>query len=263
MVELYHNFLSTCSQKVRLVLAEKGVDYKSHEIDLINGAQHDPEYVKLNPNHVVPTLVHDGAVLIESTLINEYLDDAFPQPALRPADPAERHAMRLFVKKIEDRVASAAGVITFGIGTRPMMLQRSPEEIQAAIDAIPDPKRRAVRKSVTEHGIQAPEMAAAVRAFVDLLDDMETALADRSWLIGDTFSLADCAALPYVLRLDHLAMNPLLAAELRPKVADWYARLQAKPAYEIAVESWLNEVVVKLFRSNGQAVWSDVEPLTR
>ena len=78
MIELYHNAFSTCSQKVRLVLAEKGLDFVSHEIDLIGGGQHHPDYVKLNPKHVVPTLVHDGRVLVESSLIIKYLDDAFP-----------------------------------------------------------------------------------------------------------------------------------------------------------------------------------------
>ena len=90
MIELYHFGFSTCSQKVRLVLAEKGLEFVSHEVDLLGGAQHDPEYVKLNPNHVVPTLVHDGTTLIESTLINEYLDEAFPDDAdaaIRSARP--------------------------------------------------------------------------------------------------------------------------------------------------------------------------------
>ena len=84
MLELYHNGASTCSQKVRMILAEKGLDYTSHPVDLIAGEQHAPAYIKLNPNHVVPTLVDDGAVLIESTLINEYLDEAFPEPPMRP-----------------------------------------------------------------------------------------------------------------------------------------------------------------------------------
>jgi glutathione S-transferase len=84
MLALYHNALSTCSQKVRLVLAEKGLDYESREVDLIGGAQHDPEYVKLNPKHVVPTLVHDDRVLLESSLIIQYLDDAFPATRFKP-----------------------------------------------------------------------------------------------------------------------------------------------------------------------------------
>jgi glutathione S-transferase len=73
MLELHQNAFSSCSQKVRIVLGEKGLEWKSHDVDLAGGGQHDPAYVKLNPNHVVPTLVHDGRALIESTLINEYL----------------------------------------------------------------------------------------------------------------------------------------------------------------------------------------------
>ena len=93
MIELYHFGLSTCSQKVRLVLAEKGLEFESHEVNLMAGEQHDPAYVKLNPNHVVPTLVHDGQVLIESSLIIKYLDDAFPAPPMRPHDALGRYAV--------------------------------------------------------------------------------------------------------------------------------------------------------------------------
>ena len=79
MFKLYHSAISTCSQKVRFVLAELEIDYESQELNLIAGDQHDAAYVALNPNHVVPTLVHDDEVLIESSLINQYL--------VRPAPP--------------------------------------------------------------------------------------------------------------------------------------------------------------------------------
>ena len=118
MLELYHNAVSTCSQKVRLVLAEKSLDYTSHDIDLVAGGQHDPDYVKLNPNHVVPTLVDDGRVFIESTLINQYLDETRPEVSMRPSDPAARHAMSLFIKRVDEKVHPAASVLTFAIGAR-------------------------------------------------------------------------------------------------------------------------------------------------
>ena len=259
---LHHASLSSCSQKVRLVLAEKGLEFESVEIDLVAGGQHAPEYVKLNPSHVVPTLVHDGAVLVESTLINEYLDDAFPGMPLRPSDPVSRHAMRLWVKRIDEQVHPAAGILTYAIGARPIALQQSAEVREAAIAAIPDPVRREGRRSVLEHGVKAPEFAGALRRFVELLDDMEQALAKQSWLSGATFGLADAAALPYVLRLEHLAMTPLLAASARPKVADWLARVAARPAYATAVAEWLPAPAIELFRAHGEAVWGDVEPLT-
>lgn len=259
MIALYHNAASTCSQKVRLVLAEKGLEYESREIDLIGGAQHDPEYTRLNPNHVVPTLIHDEGVFIESTLINEYLEDAFPEHPMRPADAAGRHAMRSWTRRI-DELHPCAGVLTYAIGTRPMLLQRSAEEIEAHVAQIPDAKRREQRRSVIEHGVQAPEFSDAVRAFVRVLDQMQSELSGQSWLAGDAFSLAEAAVLPYVMRLDHLAMTPLLAE--RPRVADWYARVQARPCFDVAIGSLLPQFVIDMFRKNGASVWHQVQPLT-
>lgn len=258
---LYHNALSSCSQKVRLVLAEKGLDFESRVVDLLSGQQHDPEYVKLNPNHVVPTLVDGPHVLIESTLINEYLDDAFPEWPMRPSEAAARHAARLWTKQIDEKVHPAAGVLTYAVGPRKMILGQSEAEREAHIEAIPDPARRAARRSVIEHGVKAPEFAGALGQFIDLLDRMQAYLDGSRWLSGRDFGLADAAALPYVLRLDTLSMTPLIDA--RPRAADWLARVQARPSYATAVGAWLPAPVVEMLKSNGREVWPDVEQLAR
>ncbi len=263
MLELYHNALSTCSQKVRLVLAEKGLDFESHPVDLVSGEQHAPDYVKMNPNHVVPTLLHDGRVLIESSLINEYLDEAFPEPPLRPAAAAARHALRLWVKRIDEQVHPSAGIITYAIGVRRLMRKQPREAREAHIAAIPEAARRAARKSVIEHGVKAPEFPGAIGRFVEMLDAMESELQPGAWLSGDGFGLADTAVLPYVLRLDSLAMTPLLSEDARPRVADWYARVRARPSYDSAVTQWLPEAALTLFRTGGEEVWPDVEALIR
>ena len=256
MLELYHAGVSTCSQKVRLVLCEKGLEFQTHEVDLIGGGQHDADYVRLNPNHVVPTLVDDGRAFIESTLINEYLDEAYPEVPMRPEDAAGRHAIRLWTKQI-DALHPQCGVLTFAIGPRTILLQQPEAVRQANIDAIPDPAQRARRASVIEHGVEAPEFAGAIHAHLDFLDEMDEALGPQPWLSGTAFGLADAAALPYVLRMTHLAMTPLV--EARPRVADWLGRVQDRDAYAAAVTAWLAEPVVELFRGNGEAVWKDVE----
>lgn len=256
MLELHHTGISTCSQKVRLVLAEKGLEFTSHEVDLIGGGQHDPDYVKLNPNHVVPTLVDDGRVFIESTLINEYLDEAYPAVAMMPREPAGRHAVRLWTKKI-DALHPSCGVITYAIGPRTLLVSQPEEAREAHINALPDPKSRATRRSVIEHGVKSPEFEDALGRYLSFLDEMNAALGSTDWLSGEQFGLADAAALPYVLRVDHLAMGAFL--EKRPEIAAWYARVQARPAYETAVEGWLLEPIVNMFRGNGEAVWADVE----
>ncbi len=262
-LELHHNGLSSCSQKVRLVLAEKKLDFTSREVNLVAGEQHAPDYVKLNPNHVVPTLIHDGRVLIESSLINEYLDEVFPVPRLAPADPAERHTMRLWIKQIDEKVHPAAGVITYAIGARPAALAQPKEVREANLAAIPDAARRAARRSVLEHGVKAPEFAGALAAFLDLIDGMDSKLTPGGWLSGAHFGLADAAALPYVLRLEHLAMTPLLTPAARPRVANWLARVKARPSFEVAVAAWAPAPILQLFRTQGEAVWSDVAPLAK
>ena len=82
MITLYHNEMSTCSQKVRLCLAEKRLDWKSHHLDLRAGEQQQDWYVKLNPRAVVPTLVDGEDVVPESNVILEYLEERYPE---RPA----------------------------------------------------------------------------------------------------------------------------------------------------------------------------------
>ena len=89
-MQLYHNAVSTCSQKVRMVIHEKGLMVEDHLIDLQKGEQFSEDYVRLNPNAVVPTLIDDNKVMIESTLINEYLDDAYPEKNLKPESEVER-----------------------------------------------------------------------------------------------------------------------------------------------------------------------------
>jgi glutathione S-transferase len=263
MIALYHFGFSTCSQKVRLVLAEKGLEFESHEINLMAGGQHDPAYVKLNPKHVVPTLVHHGHVLVESTRIIRYLDDAFPEPPLRPADALGRYAVNRWLQHVDDALHPAAPTVTFALGPRNAILSQPKEVREANLAGIPDPRARAIRRSVIEHGVAAPEFAGALGVFLDTLDRMEAELAGSRWLSGARFGLADATLLPYVLRLEHLAMDPLLDPSARPAVAGWLARVKALPSYGSAVEAWAVPAAVEMMRSQGKQAWPEVEPLTR
>jgi glutathione S-transferase len=263
MLELYHFGFSTCSQKVRLVLEHKGLEFVSHPVNIMAGEHHDPEYVRLNPNHVVPTLRHAGQVLVESSLIIRYLDDAFPDPPMRPADALGRYRVDRWLMHIDEALHPAAPTVTFALGPRNAVLQQPAELREANIEAIPDPVERATRRSVIEHGVAAPEFAGALRVFLDTLDDMERQLGDRSWLSGARFGLADASLLPYVLRLEHLGMDPLLDASARPAVAAWLAHVKALPSYARAVEAWAAPAAIEMMREGGRQAWPQVEPLTR
>jgi len=115
MLTLYHNDMSVCAQKVRLALAEKTLAYEARHLNLRAGDQQQPDYLKLNPKAVVPTLVHDGTVVTESIVINEYIEDAFPATPLRPADPAGRARMRLWTKEIDGGIFAATGTVSMSV----------------------------------------------------------------------------------------------------------------------------------------------------
>src|SRR5271154_6429301 len=124
LLELYHSVNSVCAQKVRIALAEKGLDYSEHLMTLA-GDQFDPAYMKLNPNAVVPTLVHDGYPVIESSVILYYLEECFPRFPLMPEEPRARVTVRLFNKLIDESVHNACTVLTFSTALRPRFQKMS------------------------------------------------------------------------------------------------------------------------------------------
>jgi glutathione S-transferase len=233
-MKLYHNGLSTCSQKVRLTLAEKGLKYDSQLINLQSGEQFSPDYLKINPKALVPTLIDGGRIYMESSLIIEYLDDAYPQPALKPADATARFAMRTLMRNIDETQHPACSVITYAIGLRPIMLQKSPDELEKLINAVPDPVRREGRRAVMKDGLQAPVFKTALHTYMNVLGEAEAMLKGVQWIGGNTFSLGDCALLPYVLRLDNLGQKALIDSTL-PNIARWYTAVQQRPSFKAAV----------------------------
>jgi len=118
VIELYHSINSVCAQKVRIALEEKGLEVKEHLMTL-RGDQFAPTYLKLNPNGVVPTLVHGGVPITESALILYYLEDAFPEPPLMPKEPRARHRVRMHNKLIDEYVHNSCTILTFATAFRP------------------------------------------------------------------------------------------------------------------------------------------------
>lgn len=252
MLELFHGPVSTASERARLVLEEKGLPWTSHPVDLFAGEQHRPAYRALNRMGQVPTLVHDGFALRESSVIAEYLDEVFPEQPLRPASPRDRARARLWDKTI-DEVHPFTGVLTYAIAFRPMLIQKPKDELAALVAAIADPARRAARQSVLDHGVAAPEMSPAVACYVRLLDEMEAQLAGTPFLAGAAFSTADIAVAPFLTRIDHLGMDKLIDA--RPRAKAWLEKIQARPAFKRAVTDVIPPAVIETFRTNGAAAW--------
>lgn len=249
MLALYHNDMSVCAQKVRMTLAEKRLPWENHHLDLRAGDQQRPEYVKLNPNAVVPTLVDDGAVIVESTVICEYLDDAYPAPPLRPKDNAARARMRLWTKQLDETIHSATSTLSNGIAFRHQKLIWGKERLEEFHRNMPNLARREQSWENITKGVESRYFIDAAKRFDKLLSDMEAALAQNQWLAGDQFSLADVSYAPYITRLDHLQLQFLW--EHRPHIPKWYDRLRERRSYGEAFDAWPNQAYYQLMREKG------------
>jgi glutathione S-transferase len=232
MITLYHADTAVCAAKVRLALAEKGLAYEGRMLSLARGDQFDPAYVKLNPNAVVPTLIHDGNIISESTVINEYIEDVFPDPALRPADAPGRARMRLWTKR-EDTIHDAVNTMTATLIFRAVLMEKPPEERAARYEKMPDPARRQKWRTMIEQGLEAPYAAEALTRFARLFRDMEATLGHGPWLLGDTFTLADLGFISFLYRMEMLSADVWRARF--PRVSDWFERCKARPSFAPAI----------------------------
>ena len=227
MLELYHSVNSVCAQKVRIVLAEKKIEYREHLMTL-RGDQFNPQYMKLNPNAVVPTLLHDGIPVIESSVILYYLDEAFPNPSLMPRDLHQRAAVRLYNKLIDEYVHSSCATLSFATAFRSRFAGLSGEEIDAQLAKSPNKKSNEIKRDVALHGLDSGYAHDAIGYHVKLLTKMEKSLEHSAWLARESFSLADAAVFPYILRLDLLKMARIW--ERKPRIAAWYVRMGERPS---------------------------------
>ncbi len=260
MLTLYHQGSSVCAAKARIVLHEKRLDWKGEVVDVLKGEQFQGWYLKLNPNAVVPTLVDDGRVIIESTVICEYLDDVFSDPPLRSADPYDLATMRIWTKRIDERLHPMTSVLTYSASHRHTILDNNtPEQVEAIIDETRDPVKRQRKREWIELGIDAPSARAAVVEFEKTLADMEETLSRTPWLAGDDYSLADVGMTPYVNRLSMMGMEGFWNG--RAHVADWFKRVRGRESFEPALIAAVPEDLTRSLAVNGARSWPKVEAM--
>jgi glutathione S-transferase len=262
MIDLYHHGSSVCAAKVRFALGEKNLAWQGHYLDILKGDQFTPEYQRLNPKAVVPTLVHDGNVIVESTVINEYLDETFPDIPLKPKSAVERAEMRVWTKAVDENLHPACGEITFASCHRHIVRRLPEDRFQAFLNSTPPISVTAHwherKKEIVMRGLDAPGIDDTFRLYDGYLDKMEKALATRPWLAGETFSLADIAVTPYVNRLDMLSMAPMWEGK-RPRVTEWFNRIKARAAFKPSFLDWCPPHLTADLLTFGRESWPSVE----
>ena len=230
-LELFHNHKSTCSQKVRLCLAEKELSWISNHIDLAKQENLTSEYLAINPNGVVPALCHNGVPLHESSVIVEYLDEVFDQGTrLVPEDPVERADMRAWMRYIDEAPSMAIRVPSFHLVLKKRFEHMSEEEYEAFVEK--NPIRNDFFRRLGKSGFSDAEYDEAIERLNRTIARMETTLADRTWICGFGFSLADLCLTPIFQRMTDLNLEELWRE--MPRTQAWYTRIRARSSFDMA-----------------------------
>ena len=234
-LHLYHAGRSNCSARVRLLLEEKGLHWTSHYVDIYRRANVTAEYFGINPKGLVPTLVHDGKVIVESNDILLYLEEAFPEPCFLPESGADRSVMKTWLQRSGD--IHMPGIKTFAYARQHAKnVVKTAEEVALYRSLQKDPDLLAFhgKHDLPGQAFTARDVDNASSLVGDALGEMNTILANADWLVGNVYSLADISWTPSITTLQGVGFP---VAEY-PYVMDWYARIAARPAFRQAVQKW-------------------------
>jgi len=186
---------SSNSDRVKIALHEKGLAYERVTLDLAKKEQKRPEFLKLNPYGKVPVINDNGQILFESCIINEYLDEQYPNPPLMPKDPYLRGRGRVLVDYALNYLHEPYWAL------RGEMLKKESERNIAIMEE----KRHILR---------------------NLLQYLEEALGDKSYFLGE-ISLTDIDVLPRFLRMESYGALPTPSL---PRIGAWLKRIKERPS---------------------------------
>ena len=227
---LYNAPQSTCSQRVRFVLNAKGLAFEEHKLDLFAGDQLKPEYLKINPNGVVPALLHRGRPVLDSAVIIEYLDEVRGDVSpFTPLDPVDRARMRWMMRYIDEIPTPSIRVPSYNLAFLPNFQAMSEEAFIALANS--KPLRKEFLLSMGRTGFPQKEMDQALDRLNRSIQRMDEWIAESGgpWLMGEKMTLADIAVLPVIVRMNDINLD--LAWADRPAIRNWLHLVQTHPSY--------------------------------
>lgn len=235
MLRLYHAEPVANSLKTLIALKEKGLEFESVYVDLHRFEQHEAWFISLNAEGQVPVLDHDGSIVTHTTVINEYLEDAFPDaPALRPADAVGKARMRYWNKFCDEHVMNYVSI--HGWHRMVGVIARSIEagEFEKLMARIPLHEQRQKWRTARS-GFDEADLANATRKIEVAVDKVERRLSQTPWLAGDMYTLADINFFAYC-GVAVQRMFPEMKVEARAaRLVDWVGRMHARPGVQAAL----------------------------
>ena len=213
------------------MLHSKELPFEEHRLDLFSGDQLKPDYLAINPNGVVPTIIDDGAIVTDSSVIMEYLEEVYPDGrSFLPEDPVARAHMRAMMRFIDEVPAAAIRIPSYNLAFLPHFQAMSEEEFQALADS--KPLRREFLMKMGRTGFPEAEMDEAMRRLgrTVVRMDKEIAQSGGPFLLGGKPSLADISVMPTIVRMDDIRLAHMW--DDRPAIDRWLEAIRAEPAFQ-------------------------------
>ena len=236
-LKYYHAEPLANSLKSMIPLKEKQLPYESVYVDLHKFEQHQPWFTAINPEGQVPVLDHDGTIVTHTSVINEYLEDAFPDhEALRPTDPAGKARMRYWNKFIDEHVMNFVSM--HGWHRMVGVIARNIEsgDFEQLLENIPLHEQREKWKTARS-GFSDADLANATRKIEVAVDKVEAQLGQTEWLAGDSYTLADINFYSHCGMMVERMFPEMEIAARAPRLTEWRERITARPAVQEALRS--------------------------
>lgn len=239
-LHLYHSGMSNCSMRVRMTLEEKGLPWTSHHLDLRKAENATPEYFSIHPKGLVPTLVHDGVVIIESTDIIDYLNETFEDPSLRPADEAEQRKMMAWMRlAAENHIHVKTYMFAHQIGKR---MAKTDAELAAYRELQNNEELLGFHEeNSSAEGLSRERLAKATEILNECFAKLERELSEHEWLAGNSFSLADITWVPLYVTLN----NARFPFDAYPSVVRWKDAVRARSSFQKGVLDWVPKDLIR------------------
>lgn len=234
MLKLYHAEPVANSMKCLICLKEKGLEFDSHYVDLLSFEQHEPWFVKINPNGQVPVLDHDGSIITESTVINEYLEDVFPDVSLRPEDARERAQMRIWSKFVDEYFSPALSMIGWHVMVRKVAQSLDKDELEKVLERIPLKEQRDKWATVAGESFTEGQLADSRRRIGISIERLEERLRNNEWIAGGSYSLADVNSYSFVAGVPRLAPEHMNGKDT-PRAMEWLEKMKGRKGVQAAL----------------------------
>ena len=235
-LKYYHAEPAANSLKSIIPLKEKGLEFESIYVDLHKFEQHTEWFLKLNPEGQVPVLDHDGVLITHTTVINEYLDDAFPDaPQLRPHDPVGKARVRYWNKFVDEHVMNYVSM--WGWHRMVGVIARNVEsgEFEKLLERIPLHEQREKWRTARS-GFSEADLANATRKIEVAVAKVEEQLGLSAWLAGDMFTTADVNFYAMCGMMVERMFPEMDLANRAPRLIDWRQRMEARPGVRAALQ---------------------------